>query len=65
MFQSSSFIELIKFLYFILDTTPNVDYFNREEVKELVRKFKDEFANGALDEVSFSLSYPSFYSYNL
>ena len=34
------------------DTTPNVDYFNRDEIKSLVRKFKEMVADGGLDEVS-------------
>lgn len=49
------------FLFYILtyyatfiDTTPNVDYFNRDELRELVKNFKDEMENGG--EMSRSMS---------
>ena len=44
--------QLICILSISIDTTPNVDYFTREELREVVRKFKDAQANGGLDEVS-------------
>ena len=34
------------------DTTPNVDHFTREELRDLIRTFKDEMSSGNLDEVS-------------
>ena len=36
----------------LADTTPNVDYFTREELRDVVRKFKVAAATGGLDEVS-------------
>jgi len=32
------------------NTTPNVDYFTREELRDVVRKFKVAAATGGLDE---------------
>jgi len=29
-----------------IDTTPNVDYFTRDEIKKIVRSFKEAIANG-------------------
>lgn len=36
-----------------LDTTPNVDYFSRDEVKSMVKKFKEAIAGGDMNEVSY------------
>ena len=38
------------------DTTPNVDYFTRDEVKKMVRDFKEKCEAGELDRVSANLS---------
>jgi hypothetical protein len=35
-----------------LDATPNIDFFTREELKEIVEKFKHEINNGELDDSS-------------
>ena len=35
-----------------IDTQPNVDYFTRDELKKLVKKFKDDTAAGQLNDVS-------------
>ena len=35
-----------------LDTTPNVDYFTREEIRKLVKDFKTKCSEGQLDAVS-------------
>ena len=35
-----------------LDTTPNVDYFTRDEMKVCVREFKEKVAAGDLNDVS-------------
>ena len=40
----------------IADTTPNVDYFTREEIRGVVRGFKEAVAAGALNEMSRSNS---------
>lgn len=37
------------------DTTPNVDYFTKDEVKSMVRVFKEKCETGELDRVSFAL----------
>jgi len=36
----------------VLDTTPNVDYFTREEIKTMVKSFKEQVASGDLNDVS-------------
>jgi len=36
----------------ILETTPNIDFFTREELRNVVRKFKQDVADGKLDDVS-------------
>ena len=36
----------------LLDTTPNVDYFTRDEIKKMVREFKEQLASGELSSVS-------------
>ena len=43
------FIELT-FIFFI-DTTPNVDYFTKDEVKKMVLEFKEKCETGELDRV--------------
>ena len=35
-----------------LDTTPNVDYFTRDEIKKIVKSFKEAVSQGQLNEVS-------------
>ena len=35
-----------------IDTTPNVDYFTREELRKIVRDFKQKIASGEDNEVS-------------
>ena len=45
-----------KFFAFI-DTTPNVDYFTRDELRKVVREFKQKIASGEDNEVS--LKFPS------
>jgi len=39
-------------LYFNADSVPNVDIFTREELKAFVKKFKDDFHSGGLNDVS-------------
>ena len=51
-------IDLKHFTYhstfcYIIDTTPNVDYFTRDEIKKVVRSFKELVASGD-SEVSSS-----------
>ena len=42
------------------DTTPNVDYFTRDEIRSVVKDFKTKVAAGEADAVSnFSLSVPN------
>ena len=36
----------------VVDTQPNVDYFTREELKTLVKQFKDDVNKGKLNDVS-------------
>ena len=38
--------------YLLADTTPNVDYFTKDEVKKMVREFKEKCETGELDRVS-------------
>lgn len=41
-------------LFSVADTTPNVDYFSRDEIKSLVKKFKEAVADGNMNEVSIT-----------
>ena len=43
----------------VIDTTPNVDYFTRDEVKKMVREFKEKCEAGELDRVSQTANYLS------
>ena len=43
--------------YAFVDTTPNVDYFTRDELRKIVREFKQKIASGEDNEVS--LKFPS------
>ena len=51
--QKSKSILVKDLLNFGADTTPNVDYFTREEVKTMVREFKEKCESGELDRVSY------------
>ena len=44
----SQFSLRLLFLCFFssVDTTPNVDYFTRDELRDLVKKFKDHMESG-------------------
>ena len=44
----SQFSLRLLFLCFFssVDTTPNVDYFSRDELRDLVKKFKDHMESG-------------------
>ncbi len=37
-----------------LGTQPNIDFFTREELKQTIRKFKTDVAEGNLEAVSIS-----------
>ena len=39
-------------MFHSIDTTPNVDYFTRDEIKTMVREFKEKCETGELDRVS-------------
>lgn len=47
-------------LFVHADTTPNVDYFTRDEIKSMVREFKEKCKTGELDRVSSSLDFALF-----
>ena len=47
-------LNLWSLISYNLDTQPNVDYFTRDELKKLVKKFKDDTANGQLNDVSIA-----------
>ena len=47
----SKFAKISSYEMFI-DTQPNVDYFTREELKALVKQFKDDVNKGKLNDVS-------------
>lgn len=38
------------------NTTPNVDYFTREEIKAMVKSFKEQVASGELNDSQRSSS---------
>ena len=40
-------------LIVLIDTTPNVDYFTREEIRALVKEFKDEESDAESDVSNF------------
>ena len=42
------------FILNCIDATPNIDFFTREELKEIVQKFKEDINNGQLDDSSKS-----------
>ena len=35
-----------------LESTPNIDFFSKDELRSVVRKFKKDVADGKLDDVS-------------
>lgn len=49
-------VSILPVLISHIDTTPNVDYFTKEELRDLVRGFKEVMASsgGGLDEVSIT-----------
>lgn len=42
----------VTFLINFLESVPNIDFFTREELRSVVRKFKQDVADGKLDDVS-------------
>jgi hypothetical protein len=36
---------------YLLDSQPNIDFFTREELKQVIRKFKTDVAQGNLEAV--------------
>ena len=52
MVKAKSKFAKISLCELFIDTQPNVDYFTREELKALVKQFKDDVNKGKLNDVS-------------
>lgn len=48
----------------LIDSQPNIDFFSRDDLKQVIRKFKEDCENGNidLDQVSFSVYGTSYFS---